>query len=954
MYFATIAKWAVWAGGGRQVNSAEAAASHVWYHTDAMNSNRPQSTTTPDPNLPPPLLPLDADQARLETVGGKGANLAILRRNGLPVPAGFFVPVSVYRQFVADNGLDDAIADALTATSTDDPAGLEAASQRIRQWFQQTPLSNDLIAALDAGWASLGRPPVAVRSSATAEDLPGLSFAGQQDTYLNVIGGDALQEAVRACWGSLWTARAISYRLRNAIPHQQVGMAVIVQKMVDARASGVMFTANPVTGLRGEIVIEATLGLGEALVSGQVTPDRYIVSPDDRLQEKTLGEKARVSRPAAGGGIELVQEDAAGVQALPDDRILQLARLGRRIEALYHFPQDIEWALSTAGDIAILQSRPITSLYPLPDRLPDAPLSVMLGLHVVQGVMEPFTPLGLDVITHVLLGLGRIAGWTPDYQHQTYVLAAGERVWGNITGLLRHPKLRERYTAVLKFIDPVAAGRIGELLQDPRLAPGSSHLSAHAILHLAGFIIPFVGRTLFALCCPGRAYRRLDRYLNQQVQRVQSRADAADEAAGWERFERRVALLDELEPLFPDVIFPRAVAPIVAGLGPFFGILRRMGEETGHPQLYLEIARGLPHNVTTEMDLALWRTAQAIRSDPASMQLFSSLNADALAQRYQAGELPDAAQQAVNAFMARYGMRGPGEIDIGRPRWREQPAPVFQTLLSYLTITDSDQAPDAVFARGARAAQQAADQLAADVRVQKSGRMKAALVRWAVRRYRTLGGLREAPKFTVIRIFGIVRQALLASGQELVADGQLSRPDDLFFLDMEALQDIARQQAVSPAHRDVIRRKRETRAVEMRRQRLPRLLLSDGRAFYDELPPSDEAGAGLLTGEPVSPGVVEGPARVLFDPHTTQLQPGEILVCPGTDPAWTPLFLSAGGLVMEVGGMMTHGAVVAREYGIPAVVGVHQATGRIQTGQRLRVDGSSGRVQILDESEAGE
>ena len=297
--------------------------------------------------------------------------------------------------------------------------------------------------------------------------------------------------------------------------------------------------------------------------------------------------------------------------------------------------------------------------------------------------------------------------------------------------------------------------------------------------------------------------------------------------------------------------------------------------------------------------------------------------------------------------MRTYGMRGLGEIDIGRPRWREQPEHIMQVLQSYLAIDDPVQAPDAVFARGIESAAVAATRLEAAVRKTRGGRLKARLVRWAVTRYRALAGMREAPKFFAIRMMGIIRAGLLQSGERFVAIGQLEQADDLFFLYLRELQEIAARQEISPALRTSIAQRRALRARELRRKQQPRVLLSDGTAYYEGVRAAN-GDASVLVGDPVSPGVAEGVVRVVFNPNGTQLVPGEILVCPGTDPAWTPLFLAAGGLVMEVGGMMTHGSVVAREYGIPAVVGVHEATTRLQTGQRVRVDGATGIILLLD------
>ena len=360
----------------------------------------------------------------------------------------------------------------------------------------------------------------------------------------------------------------------------------------------------------------------------------------------------------------------------------------------------------------------------------------------------------------------------------------------------------------------------------------------------------------------------------------------------------------------------------------------------------LEIARGLPHNVTTEMDLLLWRTAERIRGNHAAATYLQEHEAALLAEQYLAGQLPPIVQSAVADFLTQYGMRGLAEIDFGRTRWRENPTQVMQMLQSYLRITDPAQAPAAVFQRGEAAAQQVIDDLAANLRNQPNGALKARLVYALAQRMRALAGLRETPKFFIINLFGILREGLLQSGQELVAQGVLTQPDDLMFLHVKELQALAAGYAID--WKALVAERRALYDREKLRNQIPRVLLSDGRAFYEGMRAAQGDRDGVIIGSPVSPGVVEGTVHVVFDPHNAQLAPGEILVCPGTDPAWTPLFLAAGGLVMEVGGLMTHGSVVAREYGIPAVVGVHAATQRLKTGQRIRVDGSSGEILLVN------
>ena len=376
-------------------------------------------------------------------------------------------------------------------------------------------------------------------------------------------------------------------------------------------------------------------------------------------------------------------------------------------------------------------------------------------------------------------------------------------------------------------------------------------------------------------------------------------------------------------------------------------LLTRLAKAAPGEHNALELTRGLPHNVTTEMDLALWATAQKIRADARATRVMVEMEAEALADAYLAGLLPKTAQHALSTFLAQYGMRGIAEIDMGRPRWQENPLPVVQTLKSYLRIEDPKQAPDAVFRRGTAAAEAAVEPLAQAVARTRGGWMKARLVRAAARRVREVAGLRESPKFLIIRLLGLLRAGLLENGQTLVAEGVLAQADDLFFLTLPELRALAAGE--SRSWQELVAERRERYAREQKRRQVPRLLLSDGHAFYDGMLPSadEKVEEGVLVGSAVSPGVVEGLVRVVLDPHGVQLAPGEILVCPGTDPAWTPLFLPAGGLVMEVGGLMTHGSVVAREYGIPAVAGVHEATTRLKTGQQVRVDGPAGRVKIM-------
>lgn len=897
-------------------------------------------------SLPPApwKLPFTSEQASLALAGGKGANLARLTRAGFPVPPGFVLTTRAYLHFVAANDLQPRIDAALAEYTGGEgsPEELEAVSARIRAMFAAAPVPAEIDSALREAYAELGRPAAAVRSSATAEDLPGLSFAGQQDTFLNVQGEEALLQAVVRCWSSLWTARAIGYRRRSGIPHSDAALAVVVQLMVPGEVSGVLFTANPLNGLRTETVIDAAWGLGEALVAGLVEPDHYVVDPHQgRILSRSLGSKALSVRGQEGGGTVQVREEAGQRQALSDEQILALARLGKQVEAALGGPQDIEWAL--AGDaLHLLQARPITTLFPLPEGMPPEPLRVMFSVGAVQGMLDPITPLGRDVLGAIIAAGGTLLGYRAGWRPEGVVYTAGERLWADIAAAFRSPIARKALPRVMGMVEPGLVPSLDEVLADPRLRPGRRPISFTSLRRLVRFAFPIAWNVARNLRAP--AARRA--WIVARGEALLADFSARCEAIQGDRHERLRQRLELITEVIPAIIpgqlrlFLSGVTSGMASLYQLNAAARRGNGGTGGlDERVLEVTRGLPDNPTTEMDLKLWRAAQALQRDTQSREAFSTRPAKDLAAAWLKGALPPAAQAICDDFLAQYGGRGLAEIDLGRPRWREEPAYVMETLAAYLRIQNPDAAPDAVFARSAEQAAAAVEALAGE-----AGWFRARLVRFFAGRARVLLALREVPKFFFVRLLARVRWALLESGQEFAASGEIERPDDLFYLHLDELFSLAAGQPGNWQER--IAGRREVYRIEMARRQVPRLLFSDGRAIYEGITLSDESGA--LHGSPVSPGSVVGRVRVVENPLQAQLQQGEILVCRGTDPSWTPLFLTAAGLVMEVGGMMTHGAVVAREYGIPAVVGVDQVTRRLRTGQLVRVDGSSGWVVPLD------
>ena len=906
----------------------------------------------PDGNLAPALiLPLtDVDGGMLPLVGGKAANLGGLIAAGLPVPDGFCLTTEAYREAtrpVRDGVLVELgdLQGALQPGSPGRTAELAAAAGRVRRAICAIPVPPRIAAAVEQAYAALGKAtPVAVRSSATAEDLPFASFAGQQDTYLNVIGSDAVLEAVRNCWASLWTDRAVAYRASLGIAPHEVALAVVIQRMVDAEVAGVLFTANPLTGRRREAVIDAAPGLGEAVVSGAVTPDHFVVDTESaRVLERKPGDKRVMVRPLPGGGTEIRDLSGHGeASSLTDQQASELAALGMQAERHFGSPQDIEWAIDTGGALWLTQSRPITTLYPIPEsRSAGKGTRVYLCFSLAQGLTRPLTPMGLASLRLIASSVAKAAGFpvTEPRQGPSPYTEAAQRMYMDVTTPVRSSVGRRILPRVFDVMEARSARVLRQVFDDPRFS-----VTRRTPFGLVSHVLPAAVRArvpesvLRALFRPKAALRRLDRFTRQF-------ADDLELEAGAGPAER----LDHAERLLGGRLF--AIVPAVLPLPALgFAMLWVAGRLLGGQDRWKDlekVLRGLPRNVTTEMDLDLWRLASAVKEDRESRVALEAREPSELAAEFRVGNLPTVLHAGLVRFLERYGQRAVAEIDVGMPRWSDDPTYILGVLANYLRLTDPAMAPDVQFSRAEAEAEGEVERLVAEAR--RRGRARALLAGAALRRTRLFAGLRELPKYQLVLGLAEVRKQLGQVGAELAADGRLESPDDIFFLDFEEARQALRgrnSQAAGqqPKLRELILERRAAYARELGRRHIPRVLLSDGTEPEMLHAAADGAVAGALSGSPASAGSVTARARVILDPVGAHLEPGEILVAPSTDPGWTPLFLTAGGLVMEMGGPNSHGAVVAREYGIPAVVGVPEATARLATGQKITVDGGAGTV----------
>jgi phosphohistidine swiveling domain-containing protein len=889
----------------------------------------------------PLILPLNAvDASQIALVGGKGANLGELVRAGLPVPDGFCVTTVAYELASRQAEIEELLHE-LATVQTDDSDSLEHYTATLRDRFRAVAMPPSLVEALRDAYQQLTHDApcaVAVRSSATAEDLPFASFAGQQDTFLNVITFDALLASVRRCWASLWNDRAVSYRASNKIDARTVRLAVVVQRMVNASVAGVLFTANPLTGRRHQAVIDANPGLGEAVVSGAVTPDHFIVNTSsEEIVERRLSEKRLRVRALSDGGTELQElAEIDTTSSLTDEQITFLAQLGQQVEAHFRAPQDTEWAIDDTGKIWLTQARPITTLYPLPDNAPVAEedLRIYFSINVVQGVYRPFTPMGISFFRLLASAGAKTLGFPPPdpLAGPTFVVEAAHRLFFDLTPMFRSTLWHPLLLQIMGQMETRSGPALQQLSSDPRLAsiPTSRWRVVGKVLSLLvrSRTRPLL-RLIQALLDPKTARA------NQTHQQERLRA--------WSKLPLRATpheLLATLEQTvlvkFPSIMFN--IMPIIFLVFGLPAVAKRLLKGLATDDEFQAVRRGLPYNPTTEMDLKLWQLAQRLRSEPAIITLFQDKQPAQLARAYRSEGLPSLLQQGLADFLSLYGHRGVAEIDLGLPRWSEDPTYLLGMLANYVQLKDPDAAPDVQFQRSIQEAEAMVQTLIR--RARQHGWLRGQLAGFCLHRIRDLSGLREVPKFDFVLLMAGVRRHLLALGEDLAHSQHLEVAEDIFFMTLKEVHEALAGRDM----RALVRERRASYERELGRRHIPRIMLSDGTEPEAIITLEQGNATSILKGTPASAGVVSGKARVILDPTGAHMEPGEILVAPSTDPGWTPLFFTARGLVMEMGGPMSHGAIVAREYGIPAVVGVSGAVEHITTGQQIIVDGSRGTV----------
>ncbi|EOP53805.1 pyruvate, water dikinase [Bacillus cereus VDM053] len=859
----------------------------------------------------------EIEKTQLFLVGGKGLNLGELSNiQGIQVPEGFCVTTVGYEKAIEQNEAFQDLLNQLTMLKIEDRNRIGEISKKIRETIMAVKITSDVEKAVTHYLSRFGNEHAyAVRSSATAEDLPYASFAGQQDTYLNIIGKEAILQHVRKCWASLFTERAVMYRIQNGFEHSQVSICVVVQKMVFPQASGILFTADPVTFNRKVLSIDASFGLGEALVSGLVSADNYKVKEGEIIGTMIATKKLAIYALKEGGTetgqIEPAQQK---LQTLPEQQILQLARIGRQIEAYFGCPQDIEWCL-VDDTFYIVQSRPITTLYPIPEAN-DQENHVYVSVGHQQMMTDPLKPLGMSLF--------QLTSFGPRFQ-------AGGRLFVDVAQRLASPASRELLLNTIGNSEPLIKDALMTVIERDdfiKLLPDDEKEKSLGKSMPPTSAQPQIENNPAIVTDLIKNSQASIEELKQNMQ-TKSGMDVLD------------FILEDIQQLKKILFHPQSMAVIMAGMDASSWINEKMEQWLGEKNAADTLSQSVQNNITSEMGLALLDVADAIRPYPKVIEYLQHIEDDSFLDELVTFEGGDKVRDAIYAFLNKYGMRCSGEIDITKTRWSEKQTTIIPMILN--NIRDFEMgASKRKFEVGLQEALKKEEELLDRLQHLPDGKQKVEETKQMIRNIRNFIGYREYPKYGMINRYFIYKQAILKEAEQLVQNRVINEREDIYYLTFEELHEVVRTNKLD--YGVIHKRKNEYKLYE--KLTPPRVITSDGEIITGKYK-RENLPAEAIVGLPVSSGVIEGRARVILNMEDANLEDGDILVTAFTDPGWTPLFVSIKGLVTEVGGLMTHGAVIAREYGLPAVVGVENATKRIKDGQRIRVHGTEGYIEVL-------
>ncbi len=862
----------------------------------------------------------EVDKTKLMIAGGKGTNLGELTKiEGIQVPEGFCISTDAFKRVIWGIPEIAKLLDELSFLNTKDRDKIGKLSSEIRRVIEETAIPDEIIEEITQSLSRYGeKKPYAVRSSATSEDLPNASFAGQQDTYLNIIGIKSILNHVSKCWASLFTERAVIYRIQNGFDHNKVCIAVVIQKMVFPQVAGILFTADPVSSNRKVLSIDASFGLGEALVSGMVNADNYKISNGKIIGKKISTKNLAIFALKEGGTKKQeIEPDMQNRQVLTDEQILQLESIGRMIEEHFGCPQDIEWCLADEF-FYIVQSRPITTLFPIPEAN-DKGYHIYISVGHQQMMTDAMKPLGLSFWKLTAAGNMYTAGGRA-FVEVAQMLASPDKRGILLNNMGQHDPLIK--DALMTIIE---RGDFGKPSQDNEKeqasGKGNKAMSSADIQAQAGNDPSIVSGLI----------ERSQTSIETLKQNIQTKS-----GAGLFDFIHEDTLQFKMS-----LFNPQSMGVIMAVAAATTWLNGNVKEWLDEKNVADTLSQSVPNNITSEMGLALLDVADVIRPYPKVIEYLKTTQDDNFLDELVKFEGGRKTKDAILSYLNKYGMRCSGEIDITKPRWSEIPNTLVPMLLSNIKNFEPNAA-NKKFEEGQQEALQKEQELLERLQLLPDGKQKAQETKRMIDLLRNLAGYREYPKYSIVSRYYIYKQAILKEAEKLVQANIINEKEDIYYLTFEELHEAVRSDKVD--YQLINKRKEEYKLFE--KLTPPRVITSDGEIVVGKYK-RENLPSGAIVGLPVSSGVIEGRARVILDMKNADLEEGDILVTAFTDPSWTPVFVSIKGLVTEVGGMMTHGAVIAREYGLPAVIGVENATRLIKDGERIRVNGLEGYVEIL-------
>lgn len=834
--------------------------------------------------------------------GSKAVNLGELISAGISVPDGFVVLTTAYEEFMQSNGILKMIHNTLEEIDTEQYQALEAAEMKISAIFEKASIPNEIVDEISYMYREFHNCPVVIRSSSTAEDLPSSSFAGQYESYLNITGIDDICAAIKQCWLSIWNARAITYRLKNGILNDKISLGVMIQKLIKGEKAGICFTANPLNGRRDQTLINASWGLGEAVVNSLVTPDQWLLDKaSGNILNSTISIKTVKTITMEKGTLTVdVPLTEQKKSTLTNEEIHELFDVGTRIENHFKGPQDIEWVYQNSK-FYIVQVRPITSLFPIPKNplASDDRLRIFINMNLVdQGLSEPFTPMGADI-------------WKVFLKYMTsnmseYIVMDG-RIFADPSEKLRSKSNWNNLAFYFESRDPIATKALLQWLQRNEkafLGKGNSpKMSFKDIMALMGFL----GKIIYGKFFRSKARNKMIKKMDAVYENHHSKSKTLKE------FDQKLTFVDEFIKQYAILTMSQAFYAIPAVLADIKAekLIKSWLNDTNDLDIF---RKSLPYNKTTEMGIELL-----------------TISADLISKDTQPS--PDVPE--IQDFLCKYGHRANIEIDAGIPRWHEEPTYIINLIKSYMEQGNPEEKLQKYY-KNSKESKEAELRIIHNVR-RKKGILASMKMKRLLHLINEMLGMREFPKFQLVKEISLVRDILKSMGDDLVKMGKLDNAEDIFYLSMNDFEVKNNLQSI------VTKNKKEYDCFSTRLI-TPRLISSTGEAIYS----LDDEKADSLKGIPVSSGVYQGKIKIAYTPSEADLKPGEILVVQCANPAWTPLYLNAGALIMETGGALSHGAIVAREYGIPTVAGVNNATTLLKNGQIVRVNGQSGQIVLIE------